>query len=426
MVLPPKTSVCPSNLLFVILNSSDSYPWHGCTGVTQNEQERYTTMGMHALELELESSDSAYDEEEEEIGLIANNGRSFGSRAAPIEPKNPTNSRRGSRRWKVFAILAFASLMVFHWTPNIKPDSENKYKQKHDGNLHYACPAQVDNPENSDSNLKKWYDEASQQILTNMTEFMGIFRKSEYDNWGHTFEQVKSGMYDWKSTRFLELQDNSTIYESACGIGMNLFMTLEILEGKGIKNLVVYGNEYVPESVDIATTMFNKGMMPGSARLGTICQADSTHLEFVPPNSFDLVYTGYIMPIINPLQLDMPAKDKDRKYIELCEAKDEEGMKQNRLAQQRQNDWYGHWVAEMVKIAKPGAPVIIEQVSYPLCQAYFDWGGVDQSFWRRGRKKYGWDILPGSIEFEEDKIYRQRYHVFMRKNKATGNSTGSV
>jgi len=226
-------------------------------------------MGMQALELELEQSDSAYDEEEEAIGLITNKGWDFGNRAAPIEPKDPT-SRRG-RRWQVFAMLAFASLLVFHWKPNIKHDSEDKYKQKYDGSPHYTCPAQLDNQENNDSQ-----------------------------------------------------------------------------------------------------------------------------------------------------------KDLDRKYKELCKAKDDEGMKQNRLAQQRQNDWYGHWVAEMVKIAKPGAPVIIEQVSYPLCEAFFDWGGVKQSFWQQGHKNYGWDIDPASIDFEKDEIYRKRYHVFMRKNNANGNSTRRV
>ena len=34
---------------------------------------------------------------------------------------------------------------------------------------------------------------------------------------------------------------------------------------------------------------------------------------------------------------------------------------------QRQRDWYGKWVEEMARIAKPGVPVIVEQVSAPYC-----------------------------------------------------------
>jgi hypothetical protein len=34
---------------------------------------------------------------------------------------------------------------------------------------------------------------------------------------------------------------------------------------------------------------------------------------------------------------------------------------------QKQTDWYGKWVGEMARIAKPGVPVIIEQVSLPYC-----------------------------------------------------------
>jgi hypothetical protein len=41
------------------------------------------------------------------------------------------------------------------------------------------------------------------------------------------------------------------------------------------------------------------------------------------------------------------------------------------MAQEAQNDWYGQWIAEMARIAKPGVPVIIEQVSSPYCHASF-------------------------------------------------------
>ena len=81
-------------------------------------------------------------------------------------------------------------------------------------------------------------------------------------------------------------------------------------------------------------------------------------------------------------------------------------------------------VAEMVRIAKPGAPVIVEQVSYPFCEAYFDWGGVSQEFWTDyAIEKYDWLIDPASIEFEDDRLFRKRYHVFMRKHALNATKT---
>jgi hypothetical protein len=34
-------------------------------------------------------------------------------------------------------------------------------------------------------------------------------------------------------------------------------------------------------------------------------------------------------------------------------------------AQRIQEDWYAKWVEEMIRMAKPGAPIIVEQVSHP-------------------------------------------------------------
>ena len=154
-------------------------------------------------------------------------------------------------------------------------------------------------------------------------------------------------------------------YESACGIGMNLMMTLEILEEvKGVKNLVVYGNEYVPESVQVANKI--AGALPAGGRLGTICPADSTDLRHVPARSFDLVYTGYMAPLLDPLGLNQSTTDENfAQYQALCEKKDNNSTRLRRQAQNRQNRWYADWFQEMVRVAKPGAPIIAEQVSYP-------------------------------------------------------------
>jgi hypothetical protein len=147
---------------------------------------------------------------------------------------------------------------------------------------------------------------------------------------------------------------------------MNLFMTLEILRDvKGIKNLVVYGDEYIPESVQVANAIARIGALPADGQLGTICQGDSTDLKYVPPNSFDLVYTGYIAPLVDPLGLNKGSDENFSVYTAHCEQEDEESVQKRRDAQQRQNHWYAAWVQEMIRIARPGAPIIVEQVSYP-------------------------------------------------------------
>ena len=116
------------------------------------------------------------------------------------------------------------------------------------------------------------------------------------------------------------------------------------------------------------------------------------------------------------MNIEKGFKENYQKYEEICEGDSWEEQKLKEVAQQRQNDWYGVWVSEMIRIAKPGAPVIVEQVSYPFCEAYFDWGGVDQDFWTNyAIEKYGWEVDPASIEFEDDRLFRKRYHVFMRK-----------
>ena len=91
------------------------------------------------------------------------------------------------------------------------------------------------------------------------------------------------------------------MYESACGIGLNLYSNLEILqEDSGITNITIYGNEYIKESVDDGNLMLDAlleaqeldGAPPNHK--GMICHGDSTDLEHVPANAFDIVFTGYI------------------------------------------------------------------------------------------------------------------------------------
>lgn len=289
----------------------------------------------------------------------------------------------------------------------------------------FSCPTSSDNMatvNKDESWLKTRYGNATSSMMkTNVSEFLESFRSSGFDDWGHSYEKVKKGMHHWKKTHFPpNLNDGDSIYESACGIGLNLYMTLEILkEEKGLESLIVYGNEYLQESADKANILFDR-VPPFQSIKGTICKGDSTHLEFVPSNSFDLVYTGYISPPTDPLSLGKSV-DENLKIVEqLCkfENGDWKAQKLSEMAQKVVNDFYGTWVSEMVRIAKPGKAVIIEQVSMPICDESYDWGGVAQEWWETAIDEYHWDVQPESIVHEKDSIFKNRYHVFMRKNPA--------
>jgi hypothetical protein len=282
------------------------------------------------------------------------------------------------------------SLMIVNSMKVIKQnvyDDDDDDTNKKEPNLIYRCPItkRVDDDKSLEAPIehKVWYDSAGAKI-TNINSYMETFRLVDFDNWGHTYNEVKHGMYSWKSRYFTDLKSNDVIYESACGIGMNLYMTLEILQQiSGITNVTIYGNDYVRRSVQIAQEIYkNTGksnrLLPLSfGQLGSICEADSTQLDFVPSNTFDLVYTGYISPLFDPLHLNQSTTNENFvQYNAYCEQQQHRGRIGTKInqsssptlaekAQQLQNDWYGKWVGEMIRIAKPGAPIIVEQVSYP-------------------------------------------------------------
>ena len=285
----------------------------------------------------------------------------------------------------------------------------------------YSCPKEVRQADNSDAEFEEDYIEASNKIASNLTQFMSEFRSSNYDAWGKSYQYVKNQSTPFKAKYYPpNLKNGDTLFESACGVGLNLFMTLEILQDAGIEDLIVYGNEYLDISTQEANAVFDH-IAPAGSTKGILCTADSAHLEFIPSGSFDLVYTGYITPVADPIKFGGKIDHYIKEYSKLCKSdkEDWEAQKLIEVGQQRQNDWYGNWVAEMSRIAKPGRPVIAEQVSYPYCEAQFDWGGVSQEFWYESARsnKYGWNIDPGSIEMMNDTIFTRRYHVFMRKRE---------
>jgi hypothetical protein len=103
-------------------------------------------------------------------------------------------------------------------------------------------------------------------------------------------------------------------------------------------------------------------------------------------------------------------------YKGLCEDNDLKSSKLLELAQERQDNHVGQWVKEMIRIAKPGKPVIVELVSPHVCEPNDLMGLVPRSFWRPAVDKYEWDVDPESIVIETNELMVRRYNVFMRKN----------
>lgn len=127
---------------------------------------------------------------------------------------------------------------------------------------------------------------------------------------------------------------------------------------------------------------------------------------------------GSVSPLEDPLDIGGNHTDIFNKYQQVCDAVDWEGQKLKELAQAAQEDWYGGSVREMARLAKPGSPVIVEQVSKRNCDSNFGRGGVSEDWWRMAARNntYNWNINPDSVVIEVAPLYDDRYHVFMLKN----------
>mmetsp|Transcript_9767 Transcript_9767/g.11382 ORF Transcript_9767/g.11382 Transcript_9767/m.11382 type:complete len:365 (-) Transcript_9767:59-1153(-) len=240
-------------------------------------------------------------------------------------------------------------------------------------------------------------------------------KNKKYDGWSRTYNTRKKIFYEFKSTYFKSLQSGDSIFESGCGIGLNLLMTVEILkETANVDNLKVYGIEYIPASVREANNVLSQ-LLPkkGSELASPICRGDATDLNFVPSDSFDIAFTGYIDPIQDPLDLK---KSLGRKitWHDLCK---EENVptEAGTLDQAAVEEWYAKWVSELVRITKPGKVIIVEEVSVPTCQNLNDWGGVSKQWWDLAISKYNWDVDVESLHLVD--AAAERYHVYLKKNQ---------
>jgi hypothetical protein len=294
----------------------------------------------------------------------------------------------------------------------------------------YACPEQIAKAANDKDDIFDLYNADTERHanITHITHTkVNELLDMEYGDWGMTPHQRKSlnaHWIQWYADSLQAMPQGSlplTIYESACGVGLTLYVILELLaERHNITGLEVYGNEYIADDVVSANRFYQEQQhdeMAFPLHLGHICHGDSTNLTFVPSDAFDLVMTGYIDPIVDPLNIQL----SDHEHKEYCKSKDPKKMQIMLQEQALVEDWFAAWTGEMIRIAKPGAAIILESIAYPRCQVG-DWGGVEKEWWVLAVTKYGWQIdMDRGIETmafnpdkQFDKLFR-RYNVKMIK-----------
>ena len=306
----------------------------------------------------------------------------------------------------------------------------------------YTCPNNTTNNNNAttryddddDANADEpaYYAVANAPLREHWHDFVRDFRRPNstyhYDGWGKNFAQVQSGMRDWKMAQWhnyflAELADAARtntrnpqplrIYESAGGLGLNLLATTDILLQQAhdvIERVVIYGNEYMAESVDLAGRLYRQGVYADQVQWGAYCAADSRYLEFVPANAFDVVMTGYITPLQNPMQVSS-ADWLQYTLDHVCP-----NATQVDQMQHIQQTWYDTWITAMIRLAKPhGGHIWVEQVSPPLCDNNddSDWGGVDRAFWTQRAAAWGVQVIAMA---DDNFLHPGRYHVALRKS----------
>ena len=160
---------------------------------------------------------------------------------------------------------------------------------------------------------------------------------------------------------------------------------------------------------------------------------DSRNLSYIPSNTFDIVYSGYITPLQDPLHY---GSSWQMKLQDDC-TNNPQKVKE---AQILQNEWYKGWINEMIRIAKYGAPIIVEQVSQPYCNHQTDFGGISNNpndstygyIWNVNDDNIGssWSYANQYVDkefgfvFGNDTLLNpqyERYHVAFRKIKKKQN-----
>ena len=232
-------------------------------------------------------------------------------------PKN--RRRRTSQKVEVLPLVvlfgalvlvgATTCVLVFSLPSSSSSSSSSPQDGKHEASLTlaapfssttYTCPADTEaQPAAVNFDPIRFQNHYLQEEAhtKEFGDFLAHFRDTMYDDWHQTYTHMKAGMTAWKQRAIVPyIKSGDKIYESAMGMGLNAFMTLEILlEEKGpLAGLEIHGNEYLSSSTQRANAFLDH-VLPPNVKKGNVCVGDSTNIAHVPSNSFDLVFTGYVL-----------------------------------------------------------------------------------------------------------------------------------
>jgi len=297
------------------------------------------------------------------------------------------------------------------------PDNSGSHNHNNNATQRYSCPTALTTTAENDHFDDYWatYETMNER---NLQDLQG-FRNRGYDWRRASYTKMKRDTAPFKRAYFGNVvQSGDHIYESASGQGLNLLMTVENLyEQDGVANLTLHGNDYLEQSVAVAHRLYDQEAQPWFD-VGHVCPGDSTNLRHVPDNTFDLAYTGFIDPIMDPLNLlgEHATMELTESLIaHLCQSQDELHQELAQLAQERQEDWHAKWVSELLRIVKPGKFVVVEDLGWPACTEITDWAGLDPDWWPRAIEKYKWPVDPKSIAIVKYAWYVDRYNVRLQK-----------
>ena len=101
-------------------------------------------------------------------------------------------------------------------------------------------------------------------------------------------------------------------------------------------------------------------------------------------------------------------------------------MPLKKAAQEAQEQWATKWVTDMMRVARPGGLIVIENLSVPYCESADDVGGISQDWWSTivQDNQEAWQVDPASLQLKIDGLRSWRYHVAMRRKENEESSAG--
>ena len=284
-----------------------------------------------------------------------------------------------------------------------------------------------------------------------------------------TYSTLKEQLTPWRTSKYIPSlkKTGANIFEWNCGLGLNLFMTYEIIHQSkdDIRDVHLYGSTTsssssksssntnsnddsmmtaVAANLVLDTLLQKEANFVGGGKRGMICPTGKNNnnnnrhpwmdASFIPDNSFDLVYASDVPSVRDIWDTDTNLVTNDeyvQRQIELCRTKDTDWKSSilYQKSQEQQEELYGQYVSEMIRITKPGNVIAMEHVPIPFCDVvigssssnsnkndellnYLNSGavggggtGIAPSFWYRNQtfERYHWDDIDrSSIEIEMD------------------------